>query len=201
MRLLFLLIASFVCGAQQLTVSAPWLVVYDAEGRPRWEIRLEKLWRTTEGWEGKAVSVTLFWAGEPSLKVQGQRIRAEALGRNWTIFGELAGEGHGFSFSAEEASWSGQLLLKSFRAQGQGLSLVAKEARWDLAGPLELFEAQGEGLAWALRFPYGRYSEGVLVAQDVEAVGHGLHLRAEFLEFWVGEGRLRFRGVQIVRRS
>ncbi|MFN3346966.1 MAG: hypothetical protein ACK42E_04050, partial [Candidatus Bipolaricaulaceae bacterium] len=91
MRFLLLVIASFVCGAQQLTVSAPWLVVYDHEGRPRWEIRLERLWRTKEGWEGEAVSVTLFWAGEPSLKVQAQRMRAEALGRSWTLLGGLRG--------------------------------------------------------------------------------------------------------------
>ncbi len=201
MRFLLLVIVSLACWAQELVVSAPWLVVYDAEGRPRWEIRLERLWRTKGGWEGEAVSVSLFWAGELTFRVQAQRLRAEALGRSWTLLGGLTGEGHGFSFSAEEATWNGQLVLKGFAAHGQGIALRAREARWDLAGPLELFEAEGEGQAWTLRFPYGRYSADVLVAQDAEAVGHGLSLRAEFLEFWVGEGRLKFRSVHVVRRS
>jgi len=201
MRLLLLLSLSLAAWAQSLTVTAPWLVVYDAEGRPRWEIRLEKLWRTKEGWEGEGVSVTLFWAGEPSFKVQAQAIRAEALGRSWTLSGEIAGEGYGFSFTAEEASWDGKLRLKHFQAQGHGLSLVAQEARWELEGPLELFAAEGEGMGWSLRFPYGRFAEGVLVAQEPEAVGHGLRLRAELLELWVDEGRLKFRRVQVVRGS
>ncbi len=201
MFFLFLLIFSLVGGAQNLTVSAPWLVVYDAEGRPRWEIHLEKLWRAKEGWEGEAVSVTIFSGGEPAIRVQARRIRAEALGRSWTLLGGLSGEGHGFSFSAEEAAWNGQLILQGFRAQGKGLALVAKEARWDLAGPLELFEAEVSGLSWTLRFPYGRHSEDMLLAQKAEAIGHGLVLQAELLEFWVQEGRLKFRGVQVARRS
>lgn len=193
------MILSAAAWAQNLTVTAPWLVVYDAEGRPRWEIRLERLWRTKEGWEGERVTVTLFWAGEPSFKVQARTILAEALGRSWTLSGGVSGEGHGFSFAAEEASWEGRLRLRGFRAQGHGLSLVAREARWDLEGPLELFEAEGEGMGWSLRFPYGRFAEGVLVAQEPEALGHGLHLRAELLELWVEEGRAKFRRAQVVR--
>lgn len=196
----FLLLILPVCAAAQtLTLTAPWLVVYDPEGRPRWEIRLERLWRTREGWEGEDVLLTLFWAGEPKFRVRAPRIRAEALGRSWTLAGEIQGEGHGFSFSAAEASWNGRLVFKGFRAQGQGMALSAAEARWDLEGPLELFGAEGEGASWTLRFPYGRYAEGLLVAQEAEAWGHGVRLRAELLEFWVEEGRLKFRRVRVAR--
>lgn len=201
MRFLFLLSLSFLAVAQDLTLTAPWLVVYDPEGRPRWEIRVEKLWRTEEGWEGEDVSVILFQEGKPSIKAEAKRIRAESLGRSWTLSEGLEGEGQGFAFSAEMATWDGRLVLKNFRAQGEGLYLEAEEARWDLEGTLELFIAQGEGAGWKLLFNYGRYSNGLLVAQDVEASGHGLRVRAKLLEFWVEEERLKFREVQIVHNS
>jgi lipopolysaccharide export system protein LptC len=56
-----LVFLSFAAFAQTTTLTAPWLLVYDPEGRPRWEIRMENLIRTKDGWEGEGVNITLFF--------------------------------------------------------------------------------------------------------------------------------------------
>jgi hypothetical protein len=197
--LLLLVLLGAQALAQTTVLTAPWLVVYDPEGRPRWEIRMEKLVRTREGWEGEGVSVTLFLGGSPRIKLQAPRLSADPLGRRWSLTGGLVGEGEGFTFSAREANWADRLSLTAFSGEGEGLSLTAQEARWELSGPLELFSAEAQASGWILGFPYGKYQEGLLVAQDVVASGHGLSIRADFLEFHVGSGRAKFRGVRVVR--
>jgi len=199
--LVLLVLFSLSAWAQTTALTAPWLLVYDPEGRPRWEIRMEKLSRTKDGWEGENISVTLFFEGNTVFLVQAQKLSADPLGRQWTLWGNLRGEGYGFQFSAEKAYWQDRLILEEFSAEGNDFEVQAKEARWELAGTLELFEAQARGWGWTLAFPYGQYSEKILWAQEVEALGHGLSLRAEFLEFHTDEGRARFQKVKLVRSS
>lgn len=192
---------SLIAWAQTTTLTAPWLLVYDPEGRPRWEIRVEKLLRTKDGWEGENVTVTLFFEGNVVFSVEAQKLSADLWGRQWTLWGNLRGEGHGFVFSAEKAYWRDRLILEGFSARGSSLSVQAREARWELAGKLELFDAQAEGSGWNLSFSYAEYSEKILLAQEVEALGHGLSLRADFLEFHTEEGRAKFLKVKLVRSS
>jgi hypothetical protein len=93
------------------------------------------------------------------------------------------------------------LILEEFAAEGKDFRVRAREARWELSGTLELFEAQAQGSGWTLSFPYGKYAEKVLWAQEVEASGHGVSLRADFLEFHTEEGRAKFQKVKLVRSS
>ena len=199
--LVLLVLFTVSAWAQTTTLTAPWLLVYDPEGRPRWEIRMEKLSRTKDGWEGENVSVTLFFEGNAVFLVQAEKLSADPLGRQWTLWGNLRGEGYGFQFFAEKTYWRDRLILEGFSAEGDSLSVQAREARWELAGTLELLDAQAQGSGWTLSFPYGKYSENVLLAQEVEALGHGLSLRADFLEFHAKEGRAKFLKVKLVRSS
>ncbi len=199
--LVLLVLFTVSAWAQTTTLTAPWLLVYDPEGRPRWEIRMEKLSRTKDGWEGENVSVTLFFEGNAVFSVQAQKLSADPLGRQWTLWGNLRGEGYGFQFFAEKAYWRDRLILEELSAEGNDFEVQAKEARWELAGTLELFEAQARGSGWTLSFPYGKYSDKILWAQEVEALGHGLSLRADFLEFHTDEGRAKFQKVKLVRSS
>lgn len=199
--LLILCGLSFSVFAQTATLMAPWLLVYDAEGRPRWEIRMEKLVRTKDGWEGEKVSVTLFFQGEPSIFVEAEKLSADPLGRRWSLKEEVSGQGHGFSFTAKEASWTEHLVLLEFSAQREDLTVFAEEAHWELNGLLELFSATASSAQWSLCFSYGQYKDGTLFAQEVEAEGFGLKIQAEYLEFSPDEGRAKFRGVKVVRSS
>lgn len=192
---------SLAAFAQTTVLTAPWLLVYDPQGRPRWEIRLENLVRTKDGWEGENVVITLFFEGEPTIKVQAPRLSADPLGRRWSLEGPLSGEGQGFTFTAKEARWVDFLVLFSFSAEGENMEIMANEVHWELSGTLELFSAEIKALGWALRFPYGKYAEDLLVAQEVEGEGHDLKIRAEHLELYLDAGRAKFLGVQVVRSS
>lgn len=200
---MFILLAFFSIAAlaQTATVTAPWLLVYDPEGRPRWEIRMEKLIRTKEGWEGEEVSVTLFFEGMPAIYVRASHLSADPLGRNWSLAGGISGEGQGFSFTAEEARWANVLVLCDFAAKEEGLGITAKEVHWELSGTMELFSAQVVASGWTLVFPYGKFAEHVLIAEDVEALGHGLKVKADFLEFRAEERRAKFLEAKVVRCS
>ncbi|MGB9758080.1 MAG: hypothetical protein ACPLRP_06305 [Candidatus Bipolaricaulaceae bacterium] len=196
-----LVLLSLTALAQTATLNAPWLLVYDPEGRPRWEIRMENLVRTKDGWEGENVHITLFFEGKPTIKVQAPRLSADPLGRRWSLSGTLSGEGQGFTFTAREAHWTDVLVLLGFSAEGENMEMSADEAHWELSGILELFSAEVKSLGWILRFPYGKYADGLLVAQGVEGEGHDLKIRAEHLELYLAEGRAKFLGVQVVRGS
>lgn len=200
---MFFLLVLFSLGAlaQTVTLNAPWLLVYDPEGRPRWEIRMESLVRTKNGWEGENVRVTLFFEGKPTIKVQAPRLSADPLGRRWSLSGTLSGEGQGFTFTAREAHWTDFLVLLGFSAEGENMKISADEVHWELSGTLELFSAEIKSLGWVLRFPYGKYAEDLLVAQKVEGEGHALKIHADHLELYLAEGRAKFLGVQVVRSS
>jgi len=196
-----LILLGFTAVAQTTTLTAPWLLVYDQEGRPRWEIRMEKLVRTKEGWEGEGAAITLYYQGQPTIRVQAPRLSADPLGRRWSLPEGLSGEGQGFTFTAKEARWEERLVLVDFSAQGKGMEIVAEEARWELSGVLEFFAAKVSASGWSLTFSYGKYVEDVLTAQKVEAEGYELSIAADFLELYPSEGRAKFSGVKVARRS
>jgi hypothetical protein len=194
-----LVFLSFAAFAQTTTLTAPWLLVYDPEGRPRWEIRMENLIRTKDGWEGEGVSITLFFEGKPTIKVQAPRLSADPLGRQWSLSNGLSGEGQGLKFTAKEAQWMDYLVLLGFSAQGEKIEVTAEKVHWELSGTLEFFSAEVSVSSWKMRFPYGRYTEELLVAEEVEAEGYGLTVQADHLELSVTESRAKFTGVQVAR--
>lgn len=198
---MFVLLVFFTVAAlaQTTTLTAPWLLVYDPEGRPRWEIRMENLVRTKDGWEGEGIRITLFFEGNPTIKVQAPRLSADPLGRRWSLSNGLSGEGQGLRFTAEEAQWMDYLVLFGFSAQGEKIEVTAEKVQWELSGTLELFFAEASVSGWKMRFPYGRYTEDLLVAEEVEAEGHGLTVHADHLELSIAEGRAKFTGVQVAR--
>jgi len=201
--LIFLALLLIVTGpaiGQSVEATAPWLTVYDEAGRPKWEVRMERLVRTQDGWEGEAVQVSLYHKGAPLLVLRAPQIRADRYGREWTlttgepVIGEpVVGEGEGFSFTCREARWAGGLVLASLTAEGRGLALSATEARWRLGEEVELWGAEVAFGGWRLRFATGRYDlvQDVLAAEAVTTTGHGVTLVGETLMAWPRDGRLR----------
>jgi hypothetical protein len=200
-RFLVPLIFSLALAAQPVQVEAPWLTVYDVDGRPRWEVRMTYLARTDEGWEGEGVEVRLFHAGEVAVVIAAHAIRADRFGRAWTLVGDVTGEGEGISFTCDLAQWSGGLVLVGLRATREGMSLVAAEARWALDEGIDLVDVQATLDGWEVKFADGRYlfEGGLLLASRVFMVGHGVVLVGGSLSAWPGEGRLSVRGAYLVR--
>ncbi|MFH1609738.1 MAG: hypothetical protein ABID40_03825, partial [Candidatus Bipolaricaulota bacterium] len=178
---------------QSVEATAPWLTVYDEAGHPKWEVRMERLVRTQDGWEGEAVQVHLYHKGAPLVLLRAPQIRADRYGREWTLDGGVAGEGEGFSLQCEQARWSGGLVLVGLKAEGRGLALSATEARWRLGEAVELLDAGVTFGGWLLRFATGRYdlAQDVLTAEGVTATGHGVTLVGKTLTAWPRDGRLR----------
>ncbi len=196
---LLLIVASPAMG-QSVEATAPWLTVYDEAGRPKWEVRMERLVRTRDGWEGEAVQVSLYHNGAPLVVLRAPQIRADRFGREWTLItgepvtGELVvGEGEGFSFTCREARWEGGLVLVGLTAEGRGVALSATEARWRLGEEVELWGAEVTFEGWRLQFAAGRYdlAQDVLTAGEVTATGHGVTLVGKELTAWPRDGRLR----------
>ncbi len=203
-----LLLASLSGAGQSVRAEAPWLTVYDEAGRPKWEVRMERLVRTGDGWEGERVQVQLYHQGVPSLVLHAPRIRADRYGREWTLFTDeppaderVVGEGEGFSFTCQEARWAGGLVLVGLRAQGRGVSLSAGEARWQVGDVVYLSGAAAQFGGWVLSFEAGRYElrSDELVAGSVRATGHGVVLTGAKLRAWPERGRLEVAEANLVR--
>jgi len=169
---------------------------------------MERLVRTDDGWEGERVQVHLYHEGAPHLVLRAPRIRADRHGREWSLYtGEpstdelIVGEGEGFSFTCQQARWSGGLLLMGLTASGRGLSLSATEARWQLGDTVHLAGAEVEFGGWHLSFEAGRYdlSHDELVAGTVRATGHGVTLTGAALRAWPEQGRLHIEEAHLVR--
>lgn len=202
--LIFLALLLVVAGpaiGQSVEATAPWLTVYDEAGRPKWEVRMERLVRTQDGWEGEAVQVHLYHEGAPLVLLRAPEIRADRYGREWTLDRGVAGEGEGFSLLCEQARWAGGLMLVGLKAEGRGLALSAAEARWRLGEAVELWDAEVTFGGWLLRFATGRYdlARDVLAAEAVTATGHGVTLGGKTLTAWPREGRLRVTEAHLVR--
>jgi hypothetical protein len=195
-------------AGQSVQADAPWLTVYDETGRPKWEVRMETLVRTTDGWEGKAVEVQLYHEGAPRLVLRAPRIRADRYGREWTLFTDepstdepIVGEGEGFSFTCQEARWAGGLWLVHLTAEGRGVALSSVEARWDVGDTVHLAGAEVGFGGWQLTFETGRYElqHDRLVAGEVSAVGHGVTLTGAALVAWPEQGKLHIEEAHLVR--
>ncbi len=199
---------TLTAAGQSVQAEAPWLTVYDETGRPKWEVRMETLVRTTDGWEGKAVEVQLYHEGAPRLVLRAPRIRADRYGREWTLFTDepstdepIVGEGEGFSFTCQEARWTGGLLLVHLTAEGRGVALSSVEARWDVGDTVHLAGAEVEFGGWQLTFETGRYElqHDRLVAGEVRAAGHGVTLTGTALVAWPEQGKLHIEEAHLVR--
>lgn len=204
--LVALLLAASLSGlGQTVQAEAPWLTVYDDAGRPKWEVRLGKLVRTTTGWEGERAEVQLYHEGSPGVVLRAPLLRADRYGREWTLAsaGEepVTGEGEGFTFRCREARWAGGLLLRGIVAEGRGVGLRADEARWRMGEALELAGAEVAFGGWTVRFARGTYDLPAdrLQTGPAEAAGHGLVLTGSSLEAWPSERRLVLREVELVR--
>jgi len=200
-------------AGQSVEAEAPWLTVYDDAGRPKWELRMERLLRTPEGWRGEAVQVFLYHEGAPLLVLRAPQIHADRFGREWTLTGgesvtgepltgqPVTGEGEGFAFACREARWSRGLVLTDLTAEGRDVSLSAAEARWWLGESVELFTAEVTVAGWRLRFATGRYDlvQDVLVTDAVTATGHGVTVVGTSLTAWPREGRLQITEAHLAR--
>ncbi len=199
--LLFALLGTGWAWAQQLEATAPWLTVYDETGQPKWEVRMERLRRTPGGWEGENVTVTLFLEGVPRVGLAASAIIADRYGREWTLSGDVHGEGEGFAFRCAQARWSGGLVLEQVEATGHELELRAQLVRWNLGQALELEKGTVAFAGWKVEFHRGLYELAgqQFQAFEVVAVGHGVQVEGVEVRAWPSEGRLWVRGAKLVR--
>ncbi|HEU68648.1 MAG TPA: hypothetical protein ENN53_05500 [Candidatus Acetothermia bacterium] len=204
----FMALFTLTTTGQSVQAEAPWLTVYDQAGRPKWEVRMEALVRTADGWEGQEVQVQLYHEGVPHLVLRAPHIRADRYGREWTLGadepstdGPVRGEGEGFSFTCREARWEAGLVLRDLHAAGRGVVLSAGEARWELGHAVLLADAEAAFVGWELKFASGRYefASDRLVAGAATVTGHGVTVVGATLTAWPGEGRLRLTEAHLVQ--
>lgn len=193
------LLVSFGALAGEVELWAPWLLVYDSAGRPRWEIQVEHLVRGGEGWQGEGVEVYLFHEGEAKVRLLAGAIQADHQGRTWTLSGGVNGWVQNLRFSCERASWEEGLVLWSLSAEAEGLVVHAAQAHLHPGEPVELSQARAELGDWQADFEAGSYDPetDLLATLEVRLRGHDLEGQGEALLAWPGEGRLVIRGAQL----
>lgn len=200
----FVLLALFglVAFSQQVEIHAPWLTVYDTEGRPRWEVTLEKLSRTDSGWEGEGVKVRLYWEGELRFELEASRLTADGMGRTWTLTGDISGQAGGLVLACEKVSWCDGLSAEGLVAQGDDLVLEAAQASWKEGDQVILTEVHARSGGWEVRLPQATYflDSGVLSGEEADLVGHGYEIHARLLRFFTKEGRLELEEARVVAR-
>jgi len=195
-----MLLAAFLALGQEVEIQAPWLTVYDAAGRPRWEVTLTRLTKTDTGWEGEDVEVRLYWEGERKFLLFAPQIQADRLGRTWTLSGGITGEATGLALSCESATWEGSLKLTGLSAQGEGLRLVADSAFWSEGNTISLAGVRAQTAGWEVELQEADYDldTGVLAGQLARLMGHGFEIEAEEIRILTQEDRVQLKGAHVV---
>lgn len=197
---ILLFLVGLVAFSQEVELHAPWLTVYDAEGRPRWEISLDRLYRTDSGWEGEGVEVRLYWEGELEFSLRAARLAAGRLGRVWTLSGEITGEAGGLELACREAVWDDGLTLTELSVAGADLRLSAASARWSQGEEVHLTEVEAESQGWLVRLTTAVYwlESGLLEGEEAVILGHGYEIRAAEARLFTREGRLELEEARVV---
>jgi len=197
---LLILLTAFLALGQEVEIQAPWLTVYDATGRPRWEVTLERLAKTEEGWEGEEVEVRLYWEGERKFLLFAPRIQADKLGRNWTLSGDITGKAADLELFCSSATWGGSLRLTGLSAQGEELSLVADSAAWSGGNNVSLLGVRAQTKGWEVELEEADYKldTGVLSGRSARLVGHGFEIEAEEIRIFVQEDRVELKGAHVL---
>lgn len=200
--LVLLFLVGFFAFPQEVELHAPWLTVYDSEGRPRWEISLERLYKTGSGWEGEGVEVRLYWEGELQVSLRAERLAADRLGRVWTINGEISGEAGGLALACREAVWSDGLTLTELLLEGTDLRLSAASARWAQGEEVLLTEIVAESRGWEVTLTTAVYwlDSGLLEGEEAVIRGHGYEIRAAEARLSTREGKLELWEARVVPR-
>jgi len=195
-----MLLAAFLAFPQEVEIQAPWLTVYDAAGRPRWEVTLTRLAKTEEGWEGEDVEVRLYWEGEPKFLLFAPRIQADRLGRTWTLSGDITGETTDLTLSCKSATWEGSLKLTGLSLQGEELFLVADSAVWSEGNTISLAGVRAQTAGWEVELQEADYDldTGVLSGRPAHLVGHGFEIEAEEIRIFTQEDRVQLKGAHVV---
>jgi len=198
--LILLFLAAFCAFPQEVEIHAPWLTVYDPQGRPRWEISLERLYKTESGWEGEGVEVRLYWEGELEFSLRAERLTADRLGRVWTITGDISGEAGGLALSCREAVWSDGLTLTELLLAGADLRLSTASAHWAQGEEVLLTEVVAESRGWEVTLATATYllDSGILDGKEAVIRGHGYEIRAAEARLFTREGGLQLREAQVV---
>ncbi len=199
MRFLVALAVGFLALAQGLELRAPWLVVYDQEGRPRWEISLSRLAKTDSGWEGEEAEVRLYWQGELEFRISAERLTADRLGRVWHLLGDIHGSAEDPLISCREAAGEGGLTLKGLAVSGGDISLTAEEAHWSQGKAVLLSGVAAQSGGWRVELAQATYhlDSGLLQGQEARIEGYGYRIEADAMEFRTREGVLKLRGARL----
>jgi hypothetical protein len=203
MRFLIALAVGLVALSQGLELRAPWLVVYDEEGRPRWEITLARLAKVDSGWEGEEVEVRLYWQGELEFRISAERLTADRLGQVWHLEGDVQGRAEDLTLSCREADWEGGLTLKGLVVSGEDISLTAQEAHWSQGKAVLLSGVAAESGGWRVELARATYllDSGLLQGHGAVIEGHGYRIEAEEMDFRTREGILELRDARLAATS
>ncbi len=196
---LALLSIAVAAPAQQTRFDAPWLTVYDVAGRPRWEVELETLSRSAEGWQGQEARIVLYHEGERQAEVHAAELTTDPLGREWVLQEGVRGSWETLLIEARRGRWQGSLTLWEVEAQAEEMFVSAAEARWSPGSPVELLDVHVVIQGWELRFARGEYllDHETLVAVDVELRGHGLTVAAAKLQVAARGGEVTLSDAQL----
>ncbi len=192
MCVIIALFVSLLAFGQDAHLDAPWLTVYDAAGRPRWEVKLEALTRDADGWQGRDAHITMYHEGQPQARLLAAELVTDPLGREWDMPQGVEGEWGVLNMRAARARWERSFTLWEVEAWAEDIGLRAAEARWTPGSSVEFSDVQVSVQGWELEFPAGSYhlEEDVLQATDVDLRGHGLKAAA-------GELRVSARGGEV----
>jgi len=194
-----LLLAS---AGQATRVDAPWLTVYDPAGQPRWEVQLEQLTRTAQGWQGEHATIHLYHEGLHQATARAAALQADPSGRAWEMSEGIEVDWAEFELSCKRGRWNDELVLWDITATAEGLVVGSEQARWRPGGPVELLGGTFDMRGWTATFDAGQYSlpEGTLSAQEVHVSGHGMDLWGATLAARPQDGTITLQNARLATR-
>jgi len=188
---------------ERVRVEEPWLVAYDAEGHPLWELLATEVEGTSTGWTAVGVTVRVFGAdGEVAIEVHVAKLQTDPKGSRWSSAAPVEGEGADFRFYAEGVRWEGEgLRIEGLRFESGELALTAQVATWSRDGSWHLMGAVASYGEWELEFSRGVYhqdKEVLEITEGLVARGWGWRVRAEGAKIDIPTKRVTLQGVEVV---
>ena len=188
---------------ERVRVEKPWLVAYDAEGHPLWELLATEVEGTSTGWTATEVTVRIFGAdGEVAIEAHVAELETDAKGSRWNSTAPVEGEGASFRFCAEGVRWEDEKLrIEGLKFESGELALTAQVATWSRDGRWHLMGAVANYGEWELEFSQGVYQqdkEVLEITKGLVARGWGWEVRAEGAEIDISAKRVVLQGVEVV---
>ena len=188
---------------ERVRVEKPWLVAYDAEGHPLWELLATEVEGTSTGWTATEVTVRIFDAdGGIAIEAHVAELETDAKGSRWNSTAPVEGKGRNFRFRAGGVRWEERgLRIEELRFESGELTLEARAATWSPDGSWRLMGVVASYGEWRFEFSLGVYyqdREVLEITEDLVARGWGWEVRAEGAEIDIPAKRVVLQGVEVV---